>query len=269
MPVRISPRLLLWVSIPIAIMIGLFGYVGRLNAIAAPIDIEIQNLDGRILDRLADDYLLVVNHRCGGVLVDHERVITSAHCVSLSRTKFGEQLLDPNEPETFRVSYGDREVGVTAVDIHSDYVSDSPEGSVDIAILTLDEPLDNGNVVHGVGSYSSADRLIYLARKSGARSVGLGECPDQLGQPYYDYQGDLFRCIDHAAQEHIGTCAGDSGSPILALKPDGSVILVAVQHAGHSLYEPLDTPCDNGNRSLAYGVTLVLDPLMGWVERER
>ncbi|MEM7800428.1 MAG: trypsin-like serine protease, partial [Chloroflexota bacterium] len=185
----------------------------------------------------------------------------------LSRTKFGEQQLDPNEIEKIFVTNRTHEVGVEAVVIHEGYLSDAPEGSIDIAILTLNQPLRGSKPVQLVGQVDLDERVIYLARNSGPRSVVLESCPLGLGRPYYSYGRTNFQCINHIERDQIGTCAGDSGSPIISIDPEGIIKLVAIQHAGHSLEEKLDAACRNGHESLAYGVTLTVGPLVGWVNR--
>ena len=167
------------------------------------------------------------------------------------------------------MTHSDQEVGVVRVDIHPDYDSDNPEGSFDLAVLTLSEPLTDA---HMVSTITAPDQLLsgqtylLLARNSGAREVLLSNCPDDLGGSFYSYASAMFRCVHHTALSHAGTCVGDSGSPIIALDPrTESVALVTIHHAAHTLEAAPASECRRGGDSHEYGVALMVAAAQNWL----
>lgn len=189
---------------------------------------------------------------CGGSIRDSEHVVTAAHCV-VDEQPFFPVILPP---AAVVVGYGDDDqqnlevVGVSQVSVHPRYLRDPRSAEFDVAVLTLERPIDLSGPNARAIAFASSGELdsAYdnsvpgfvtgwgLTAESGGggsrflQGVSLPLRTDAPCSSHYggDYNGAVMICAGGEGTAPSGnpdTCQGDSGGP-LAIDTDNTAATV-------------------------------------------
>ncbi|XP_065344680.1 chymotrypsin-like elastase family member 2A [Cloeon dipterum] len=200
--------------------------------------------------------LIVVNNGgfCGGILVDSNKVLTSAQCV-IGGTNF-EIHLNRRDLYNLDPTLNANEVLVSSSNsiVHPEFSSNHLQAINDLALLILDSPVGITPVKVG-GQIFSDPLLTYID----VPLVGFGLTTDPNRQQrsmqgylqwYSTHSKPISECIGynpgvdntgkHVCAEATGpsACFGDPGSPLLQYA-SGGIEVIGIASFGSS------TPCDN------------------------
>ena len=165
---------------------------------------------------------------CTGVLLAPDKVATAAHCLWLSRT--GNWL----RPEALHVVENYRRGDWTADSAVLSYVmgpdealpreGDNASTHLDWAVLTLETPLGEGINLVGVGE---------LSELAGTAVMQAGFSQDSRHVLTLHQNCTILDTFDgdRVLTHDCDAVHGDSGSPIMILRDDGSVALLALHSA--------------------------------------
>lgn len=174
---------------------------------------------------------------CGGTLIDHQHIITAAHCVKTYkgfdlRVRLGEW--DVNHDVEF---YPYIERDVTSVHVHPQYYAGTLDN--DLAILKLDSPVDWTKYPHispaclpdkytdyanqrcwttgwGKDAFGDYGKYQNILKEVDVPILGHNQCQQQLRQTRLGYNYELnhgFLCA--GGEEGKDACKGDGGGPLV------------------------------------------------------
>ena len=178
---------------------------------------------------------------CGGAIRDATHVVTAAHCV-VDEESFFPVIASP---ATVSVGHGDEDldqldvVGVSRVSVFPAYLRDRRSPALDVAVLTLEAPIDLGGATAKAVPFASETEFATAFDAGGPGFVTGWGLTAEDGQPSQflqgvslplrdddacvaeygvDYDGDVMLCAGGEGTAPSGnpdTCQGDSGGPLV------------------------------------------------------
>ncbi|XP_066468941.1 transmembrane protease serine 9-like [Tiliqua scincoides] len=192
-------------------------------------------------------------HICGGSLINHNTVVTAAHCLTFSRdTEFWRVVIGMNNiKNTDKYTLTSE---IIEIMIHSNFTEETHQD--DIALLSLAKPFSYNLYTQPICLPKTAHPVTdkqpcYIAgwgmkASSGAYSANLQEAqvnliPLHICNSEEWYGGQLVSTMMCAGYEGggVGSCKGDGGGPLMCYFPDASrYYLMGITSFGYGCGQP-------------------------------
>lgn len=211
------------------------------------------------------------NHNCGGAILDEKNILTAAHCIV--RTRGVEIVAGDYDLKNKEDSEQWRQV-VKQIP-HEAYPSVGTVAPYDIAIFTLDKPLEfdeyvqpikipeadeifAGDVqIFGWGSMSNKSQPAFpsLLQTAVLQIIPILDCfqiPRMMGTPLH-----TTNICTGPLDSNLDACSGDSGGPLVQKTESGDYVLVGLVSWGY-------IPCGRGP-----SVFTRVSAHTGWIETHK